>query len=86
MCIRDRFEDAIAGEGLHELFKKQLLRAVLIWFSKNGTDGKCDPFLLGLDKDLLDEEMRRQYLELLIQKGYYPEAYEICLLYTSRCV
>lgn len=71
------FEDAIAGEGLHELFKKQLLRAVLIWFSKNGTDGKCDPFLLGLDKDLLDEDMRRQYLELLIQKGYYPEAYEI---------
>lgn len=72
-----RLQGMISLPDIHPEYKKVLLRDLVVWYEKHPTAAGGDPYLLGLDASLLEAEDRALLLNLLIERDYIPEAYQI---------
>ena len=63
---------------LENIYRQMLLEAIIQYCFTHHTQEtiECDSLLLELNCERLDPETRIQVVEILVENGYYPEAYD----------
>ena len=82
MCIRDRYRAYVDGDIGRVQIQQKIMKAIFSEFKKQGSFSQI-PQIYNLVQDMVETDLKFAQIASL---GLSFKDFNICLLYTSRCV